>query len=84
MMLNQIAAFHRRRPAEEAAAEIATHVERFWDPRMRQSIYARLNDPDLGLTQTAHAAMQQLQHRDAAKPHFDPAETPELPAPLEA
>jgi formate dehydrogenase subunit delta len=34
-MINDIARQFRHRPAEEAADEIAGHVRRFWDPRMR-------------------------------------------------
>ena len=37
-MLNQIATFYRRRPPEQAASEIALHVEKFWEPRMRRAI----------------------------------------------
>ncbi|MFJ5262623.1 formate dehydrogenase subunit delta [Streptomyces sp. NPDC088387] len=39
-MANQIAANFRHVPADAAAKEIAGHIRRFWDPRMR----ARLLD----------------------------------------
>jgi formate dehydrogenase subunit delta len=71
-MLNQIASFHRRHPAEAAAAEIAAHVEKFWEPRMRQAIYAHLESGGAGLDPNAAAALSLLKARDAAKPPFDP------------
>ena len=34
---------------EEAAMEIATHIRKFWDPRMRQELLARVRWGDTGL-----------------------------------
>jgi formate dehydrogenase subunit delta len=84
MMLNQIAAFHRRLPTADATQEIARHVESFWEPRMRQKIYARLDQGDIGLDPAAHAAMLLLREADAGKLPFDPGEGSKLTSPLEA
>ena len=36
-MANQIASFFNGYPAEEAQKEIADHINRFWEPRMREA-----------------------------------------------
>jgi len=37
-MANQIAAFFKAYPEEEAVSEIAKHLKSFWDPRMLSSL----------------------------------------------
>ena len=37
-MANQIGKFFAHRPHEKAVAEIADHIRKFWDPRMRRAI----------------------------------------------
>ncbi|WP_373064754.1 formate dehydrogenase subunit delta, partial [Zavarzinia sp.] len=37
-MANQIAAFFKAQGAASAPAEIADHLVKFWDPRMRSQI----------------------------------------------
>jgi formate dehydrogenase subunit delta len=46
-LANEIAVQFRRRPVEEAATEIATHIRAFWDPRMRAELLRRV-DTDAG------------------------------------
>ncbi len=36
---NQIAAFFRSRPREEAVAGIAEHINKFWEPRIRRQFF---------------------------------------------
>ena len=36
-------------PPEKAAVEIATHIRKFWEPRMRQELLARIRWGDTGL-----------------------------------
>jgi len=36
-------------PPDEAASEIATHIRKFWDPRMRQELLARIRRGDSDL-----------------------------------
>jgi formate dehydrogenase subunit delta len=57
-MANQIADFFKVYPHEEAVAEIANHIAKFWDPRMRRrliEIDARADNPLAPLTREAVA-----------------------------
>ena len=36
-------------PPEQAATEIATHIRKFWEPRMRQELLARIRWGDVTL-----------------------------------
>jgi formate dehydrogenase subunit delta len=48
-MGNDIARAFAHLPQEEAVAAIGAHLKRFWDPRMRHAIVARVDEghPDL-------------------------------------
>lgn len=59
-MANQIADFFQSYPEAEAVEGIATHVKKFWDPRMRQGIFTHLAAGGAGLKPLALAALQQL------------------------
>ncbi len=83
-MLNQIADFHRRQPSETAAAEVARHMERFWEPRMRRAIYAHLDLGGEGLSDISREAVNVMKARDAGKLGFDPGAESRLTPPLEA
>jgi formate dehydrogenase subunit delta len=37
-LANDIAAQFRHLPPDEAAADVANHIRRFWDPRMRVAL----------------------------------------------
>ena len=41
-MANQIASFFKGYPHDEALKEAATHLNNFWDPRMRKQLIAHL------------------------------------------
>ncbi len=43
-MANQIALFFKSYPDEKAIAGIASHIEAFWTPRMREALCAARND----------------------------------------
>ena len=46
-MANQIGTFFVSYPdREEASAEIASHLKRFWAPRMRQQLYDHIDAED--------------------------------------
>ncbi len=83
-MVNQIAAFHRRKPAEEAAIEVAAHVERFWERRMRDAAYAHIDAGGAGLDDNASAGLALLRAREAGRRVADPAAQSAVEAPLEA
>jgi formate dehydrogenase subunit delta len=84
MMANQIAAFHRREKPEVAAAEVATHLQRFWEPRMRAAIQAHLDAGGEGLSDIARRAVALSKAHDLGRLPFDPAAVAALTPPLEA
>ncbi|WP_338702272.1 formate dehydrogenase subunit delta [Streptomyces sp. Q6] len=43
-MANDIAAHHGHLPGPAAAEAIAGHLGRFWDPRMRERLFAAVDD----------------------------------------
>ncbi|WP_374369490.1 formate dehydrogenase subunit delta [Dongia sp.] len=59
-MANQIADFFQSYPEAEAVEGIATHIKKFWDPRMRQGIFAHLAAGGAGLKPLTLKALQQL------------------------
>lgn len=57
-MANDISAFFAAEPdKEEAARGAASHIKRFWDPRMRQQIAAHHRTGGSGLSDVARAAI---------------------------
>ncbi|MBW3098374.1 formate dehydrogenase subunit delta [Pseudohoeflea sp. DP4N28-3] len=65
-MANQIAGFFKSQPVETAAAGVAEHINKFWEPRMRAQL-AELTD--------AHAAQLQPLVREAMPLIRRPTET---------
>ncbi len=58
-MANDIGTFfHSEAGPGAAPAEIANHIQRFWDRRMRQQIVAHLADGGEGLSPEAHLAIE--------------------------
>ena len=55
-MANQIAAFYHGYPADEAHKEIAGHINRFWEPRMRDDFFKHLALGGAGLDPAVIAA----------------------------
>jgi formate dehydrogenase subunit delta len=43
-MANQIGDFFKAYPEAEAVPQIALHIRKFWDPRMRKAILAHIAD----------------------------------------
>ena len=55
-MANQIGAFYETMPDRgRAMADIADHIKKFWEPRMRRAILAHLAQLDAGAVQGAAA-----------------------------
>lgn len=48
-MANQISAFFKNYPHDEALHDAATHVNNFWDPRMRRQLFKYLDGGGQGL-----------------------------------
>jgi formate dehydrogenase subunit delta len=60
-MANQIEGFFKAEPVREDAVEgIRSHIERFWDPRMRKAIFAHLAAGGDGLGELASDAVRRL------------------------
>ncbi len=63
-MLNQIGKFFAHQTETEAVANIADHLRRYWDPRMRKAIIEHLAAGGAGLDPLPFKAVGAL--RDAA------------------
>jgi formate dehydrogenase subunit delta len=48
-MANQIATFFKTQPESEAVQGVATHINKFWEPRMRRQLFEILDKEDNGL-----------------------------------
>lgn len=59
-MANQIADFFQSYPEAEAVEGVAIHIQKFWDPRMRQGIFAHLAAGGAGLKPIALKALRHL------------------------
>lgn len=59
-MANQIGKFFATQPGDQAAAGIADHIRSFWDPRMRQAIFAHLDAGGQGLDPLVRQALESL------------------------
>jgi len=59
-MANEIAAFFHAEPDQTVAIEaVASHLKRFWDPRMRRELVRWMDEHDgEGLTELASAAIK--------------------------
>lgn len=64
-MANQVGTFFEAMPdREEALADIAAHLKRFWAPRMRSVLLAYADTGDAGdLTPIVRAALQRHRQR---------------------
>lgn len=61
-MANQIGAFYEAYPDPDAASrEVASHLKRFWEPRMRERLLEHVRAKgDAALTPLVAAAVRQL------------------------
>lgn len=60
-MANDIGAFWAAEPDKsEAARNVANHLKRFWDPRMRRQIVAHYREGGAGLDDIARSAVAML------------------------
>jgi formate dehydrogenase subunit delta len=60
MMANQIGRFYAPQRQVEPAIAIATHIRKFWDPRMREAIVAHLDQGGEGLDHYVREAIRRL------------------------
>jgi formate dehydrogenase subunit delta len=47
-MANQIATFFLSQPESVRVEGVATHINKFWETRMRQRFFALIDEPDAG------------------------------------
>ncbi len=59
-MANQIGDFYAAMPAEEAAESVATHLKRFWTPKMIRELIAYTEAGHAALNPTAAHAVEAL------------------------
>jgi formate dehydrogenase subunit delta len=59
-LANEIAVQFHHKPADEAAAAIANHIRRFWDPRMKKELLQRVQSEAGSLDPLVIAATRQL------------------------
>lgn len=59
-MANQIATFFDSQPGDAAAAEIADHLSKFWEPRMKAQFFAHVDAGGAGLRDSVLAAAARM------------------------
>jgi formate dehydrogenase subunit delta len=67
-MANDIAAFFQKAADQgEAARSVATHLHRYWDPRMRKKIVEHQQSGGVGLSDLARAGVSILAQEQVAQ-----------------
>jgi formate dehydrogenase subunit delta len=66
-MANQIGKFFVSQGDKGAVEGIATHIRKFWEPRMRNAILAHLDAGGAGLDPKVRAAIETLRQITAAQ-----------------
>jgi formate dehydrogenase subunit delta len=61
MMVNQIAAFFAGQAGGHKAEDVADHLRKFWEPRMRRAALAHFRAGGAGLDPLAKAALALLE-----------------------
>jgi formate dehydrogenase subunit delta len=65
-MANQIGEFFKGYGAEYATKEIATHINSFWEPRMRVMFFAHVDAGGAGFSPLVMAAAPQIKRPKVA------------------
>ncbi|MGA8279042.1 MAG: formate dehydrogenase subunit delta [Rhodanobacteraceae bacterium] len=74
-MANDIASYFESEPDRDAAVNgVATHLVRFWTPRMRDEICAHLNSGGSGLVELAQAGVGRMSAQRTADSAAAPVE----------
>ena len=70
-MANQIGDFFKYQKKDEVVPGIAGHIKKFWDPRMREAIFAYLDQGGEGLEPPVKEALLHLkEQREAGETSF--------------
>jgi len=67
-MANQIGKFFEVQRADEVVPGIANHIRKFWDPRMRDAIFAYMEAGGEGIDPPVREALDKLKE-EARQPH---------------
>lgn len=67
-MANQIATFFNSQPADQAADGVATHINKFWEPRMRHQLFEKIDAGNSGLSDLVLEASKKIRRPEAAEP----------------
>ena len=59
-MANQIATFFHSQPASEGPGGVATHINKFWEPRMRRQFFAFVEAGDSGIAPLVEEALPKI------------------------
>lgn len=59
-MANQIATFFKSQPGDDRADRIASHLRDFWEPRMRDQLFAYTDQGGEGLDPLTRQAIEKL------------------------
>jgi formate dehydrogenase subunit delta len=59
-MANQIGKFFESQRADEVVPGIANHIRKFWDPRMREAIFAYMDGGGEGIDPPVREALDKL------------------------
>ncbi|WEX77168.1 formate dehydrogenase subunit delta [Sinorhizobium numidicum] len=65
-MANQIATFFQSQPAEVAAQGVATHINKYWEPRMRRKLFEHIERGGEGLNPLVIEAASKIRRPEAA------------------
>jgi formate dehydrogenase subunit delta len=68
-MANQIGKFFEYQRKDEVVRGIADHIKKFWDPRMRQAIFAYIDAGGDGLDPPVREAILHLKEHAGKKAH---------------
>jgi formate dehydrogenase subunit delta len=66
-MANQIGKYFASQKAAAALPGIADHIKKFWDPRMRDAIFAHLAAGGSGLDPLVRQAIEQLKEAQSKR-----------------
>ncbi len=78
-MANDIADYFRAQGREAAIAGIATHIQRYWTPRMRGKLNAYLAQGHTGLDELSLAAVERLNRTEPGRKHLTEPQSAESP-----
>lgn len=67
-MANQIATFFNSQPEAERAKGVATHINKFWEPRMRRQFFAIIDKGGEGFLPLVIEAARQVNRPPAPQP----------------